>query len=184
MRAYASAETHTWIQKAADLAGLGTDSVRFIATGDDLRMDVAALERRRRRPTAPPATCRSWSSGTAGSVSTGAVDDLPAIARICARESCGSTSTAPTVDSPPRSRARPRTCSRCARRTTAVIGVTVAAFGTSSPELLVAINAAVGGVPQISLGDVLGSNVVNISLVLAIVLGDVGHEGGGRRDAP
>ncbi len=57
-----------------------------------------------------------------------------------------------------------------ARWPTAVIGVTVAAFGTSSPELMVAIHAARDGVPQISLGDVLGSNVVNVSLVLALVL--------------
>ena len=42
-RAYASAETHTWIQKAADIAGLGTDAIRWIRTDGDLRMDVAAL---------------------------------------------------------------------------------------------------------------------------------------------
>ena len=57
-----------------------------------------------------------------------------------------------------------------ARWPTAVIGVTVAAFGTSAPELMVAIHSARDGVPQISLGDVLGSNVVNVSLVLALVL--------------
>ncbi len=57
-----------------------------------------------------------------------------------------------------------------ARWPTAVIGVTVAAFGTSSPELMVAIHAARDGVPEISLGDVLGSNVVNVSLVLGLVL--------------
>lgn len=57
-----------------------------------------------------------------------------------------------------------------ARWPKAVVGVTVAAFGTSSPELMVAVNAAMDGVPNISLGDVLGSNVVNISLVLAVVL--------------
>ncbi|MFO1486525.1 MAG: calcium/sodium antiporter [Verrucomicrobiaceae bacterium] len=57
-----------------------------------------------------------------------------------------------------------------ARWPAAVVGVTVAAFGTSSPELMVAINAGLEGVPQISLGDVLGSNVVNIALVLAVVL--------------
>lgn len=57
-----------------------------------------------------------------------------------------------------------------ARWPKAVVGVTVAAFGTSSPELMVAVNAALDGVPQISLGDVLGSNVVNIALVLALVL--------------
>jgi cation:H+ antiporter len=57
-----------------------------------------------------------------------------------------------------------------ARWPTAVIGVTVAAFGTSAPELMVAIHAAHDGVPQISLGDVLGSNVVNVSLILGLVL--------------
>jgi cation:H+ antiporter len=74
---------------------------------------------------------------------------------------------------------------RWLRWPSAVIGVTVAAFGTSSPELLVAIHAALEGVPQISLGDVLGSNVVNVSLVLAIVLalsGMKAEDGGVRRD--
>ena len=59
---------------------------------------------------------------------------------------------------------------RWARWPVAVIGVTVAAFGTSAPELMVAVQAAMDGVPQISLGDVLGSNVVNIALVLGLVL--------------
>lgn len=74
---------------------------------------------------------------------------------------------------------------RWLRWPSAVIGVTVAAFGTSSPELLVAIHAALDGVPQISLGDVLGSNVVNVALVLAIVLalsGMKAEDGGVRRD--
>lgn len=53
---------------------------------------------------------------------------------------------------------------------TAVVGVTIAAFATSSPELSVAINAALAGKPQIALGDGLGSNVVNVSLVLGIAL--------------
>ncbi|HYF36541.1 MAG TPA: hypothetical protein VD994_14700 [Prosthecobacter sp.] len=57
-----------------------------------------------------------------------------------------------------------------ARWPAAAIGVTIAAFGTSSPELMVAIQASMDGVPQISLGDVLGSNVVNIALILALVL--------------
>ena len=43
LRVYASAETHTWIQKAADLGGLGTASIRWIPTDAKLRMDVAAL---------------------------------------------------------------------------------------------------------------------------------------------
>lgn len=57
-----------------------------------------------------------------------------------------------------------------ARWPTAVIGATVAAFGTSAPELFVAIHSARDGVPQLSFGDVLGSNVVNVALVLAIAL--------------
>lgn len=57
-----------------------------------------------------------------------------------------------------------------ARWPAAVIGATVAAFGTSSPELMVAIHAAFDGVPQVSFGDVLGSSVVNVSLVLALVM--------------
>ncbi|MFC5457396.1 sodium:calcium antiporter [Prosthecobacter fluviatilis] len=72
-----------------------------------------------------------------------------------------------------------------ARWPAAVIGVTVAAFGTSSPELMVAVHSAMDGVPQISLGDVLGSNVVNVSLVLALVLAFSGmkaEDGGVWRD--
>ena len=42
---YASMETHTWIQKAADLFGLGTDAIRWIATDDEQRMDSSALRR-------------------------------------------------------------------------------------------------------------------------------------------
>src|SRR4029078_13088313 len=38
LRVYASAETHTWIQKAADLGGLGTAAIRWIPTDDRLRM--------------------------------------------------------------------------------------------------------------------------------------------------
>ncbi len=43
LRVYASAETHTWIQKAADLSGLGTDAIRWIPTDPDLRLDTRAL---------------------------------------------------------------------------------------------------------------------------------------------
>ena len=43
--AYASAETHTWIQKAADICGLGTSAIRLIETNAALQMDVAALRR-------------------------------------------------------------------------------------------------------------------------------------------
>lgn len=48
-----------------------------------------------------------------------------------------------------------------------VIGLTVVAFGTSAPELIVSINAAVSGNPEIAFGNVVGSNITNIALVLA-----------------
>lgn len=51
-----------------------------------------------------------------------------------------------------------------------IVGATVAAFATSSPELAVSLSAAVEGAPQIALGDALGSNVVNAALVLALAL--------------
>lgn len=59
---------------------------------------------------------------------------------------------------------------RWARVSAGIIGATVAAFATSSPELSIAVTAAMAGTPQISLGDALGSNVVNVSLILAIAL--------------
>lgn len=51
-----------------------------------------------------------------------------------------------------------------------IVGATVAAFATSSPELSVGINSAVDRAPEIALGDALGSNVVNVALVLAVGL--------------
>ena len=57
-----------------------------------------------------------------------------------------------------------------ARISPGIIGATVAAFATSSPELSVSINAAMAGQPQIALGDALGSNVVNVALILALAL--------------
>ncbi len=82
LRVYASAETHTWIQKAADLSGLGVSSVRWIPTDASLRMDVDALERQiARDATAGDVPCLVVA--TAGSVSTGAVDPLPAIGEVC-----------------------------------------------------------------------------------------------------
>ena len=57
-----------------------------------------------------------------------------------------------------------------ARITPGIIGATVVAFATSSPELSVSISAAMVGKPQIALGDALGSNVVNVALILALAL--------------
>lgn len=49
-----------------------------------------------------------------------------------------------------------------------LIGLTVVAFGTSAPELLVSINAAINGNSDISIGNVVGSNIANIGLVLGL----------------
>jgi cation:H+ antiporter len=51
-----------------------------------------------------------------------------------------------------------------------IIAATVAAFATSSPELTVSLTASLAGTPQIALGDALGSNVVNVALILAIAV--------------
>jgi cation:H+ antiporter len=49
-----------------------------------------------------------------------------------------------------------------------LIGLTIVAFGTSAPELLVSVNAALKGNSDISIGNVIGSNIANIGLVLGI----------------
>lgn len=82
LRVYTSAETHTWVQKAADLFGLGTDSIRWIPTDDKLRMSAQALRKQIAEDTAQ-GELPIIVVGTAGSVSTGAVDPLLEIAEIC-----------------------------------------------------------------------------------------------------
>lgn len=57
-----------------------------------------------------------------------------------------------------------------ARISPGIIGATIAAFATSSPELSVSINAALAGEPQIAFGNALGSNVLNVALILALAL--------------
>lgn len=52
---------------------------------------------------------------------------------------------------------------------TLVIGLTVVAFGTSMPELIINVLAALKGSSEISLGNILGSNIANILLVLGVV---------------
>ena len=51
---------------------------------------------------------------------------------------------------------------------TLVVGLTVVAFGTSMPELVVSVQANLKGSGGISLGNVIGSNICNIGLVLAV----------------
>ncbi len=64
-----------------------------------------------------------------------------------------------------------RGSSSIARRlglTPLVIGLTVVAFGTSMPELVVSLNAALAGAGDIAVGNVVGSNIFNIGVILAI----------------
>ncbi len=82
---YASSETHTWLQKATDISGLGTDSLRWIDVDERGRIVPDKLEEAIRSDRA--AGDRPFLIvGTGGSVSTGAIDDLARLADIAARE--------------------------------------------------------------------------------------------------
>ena len=83
--AYASAAAHGCIPRALDMAGIGTAALNAIKPGTDHRIDIAALER------AIAADRQAGRQpflivGTAGTVDTGAIDDLAALAEIAARE--------------------------------------------------------------------------------------------------
>ncbi len=51
-----------------------------------------------------------------------------------------------------------------------VIGMTVVSFATSAPELIVSIKSALNGFPDLALGNVVGSNIANLALVLGITI--------------
>lgn len=51
---------------------------------------------------------------------------------------------------------------------TLVIGLTIVSFGTSAPEIFTSASAALRGAPELAIGNVLGSNIANIGLVLSI----------------
>ena len=51
-----------------------------------------------------------------------------------------------------------------------VIGMTVVSFATSAPELVVSVQSAIMGYPDLALGNIIGSNIANIALVLGIVI--------------
>jgi cation:H+ antiporter len=74
-----------------------------------------------------------------------------------------------------------------ARISAGIVGATVAAFATSSPELSVAVISALSKKPEISLGAALGSNVVNVAVILAIpviMTGIKSSPGSVQRDFP
>src|SRR6185436_4818637 len=79
---YGSDEMHTWISKATDICGLGTDAVRWIKSDDDHRIRPDVLRKQivadRKAGLYPFMVC-----GTAGSVGTGAIDPLNDLAKIC-----------------------------------------------------------------------------------------------------
>lgn len=77
---YASRETHTWLQKAADLAGLGTDAIHWIDGPQG--MDAGALEVQHRLDS-DEGYQPFLVVGSAGTVSTGAVERLPELATFC-----------------------------------------------------------------------------------------------------
>ena len=51
-----------------------------------------------------------------------------------------------------------------------VIGMTVVSFATSAPELIVSVKSALNGFPDLAIGNVVGSNVANLGLVLAVTI--------------
>jgi glutamate/tyrosine decarboxylase-like PLP-dependent enzyme len=84
LRIYCARGTHTWVQKAADLSGLGSDSIRWIDTDDQDRMLIDELQACLEGDVLA-GDCPLMIVGTGGSVSTGAVDQLPRIREICDR---------------------------------------------------------------------------------------------------
>jgi aromatic-L-amino-acid/L-tryptophan decarboxylase len=82
VRVYVSQGTHTWIQKAADLFGLGTDAIRWIPTDGRQRMLLPPLREQLKHDLAA-GDRPIMVVGAAGTVSTGAVDPLRDLAAIC-----------------------------------------------------------------------------------------------------
>ena len=82
---YGSVETHSWIKRTCSVLGLGESAFRAIPTGSDFRIDIASLRDtiRADRASGVRPFCVI---GTAGTVNTGATDDLSALADVCVEE--------------------------------------------------------------------------------------------------
>lgn len=82
---YCSTETHNCIFKAVETIGIGTDSLRKISINSDYQIDIAALEKQIEDDKAE-GLIPFCVIGNAGTVNTGAIDDLFALSSICKRE--------------------------------------------------------------------------------------------------
>ena len=82
LRIYASRATHTWLQKAADLFGFGTDAIRWIDVDVTERIDVAVLRRRIEEDVAAGEQ-PFLVVASAGTVSTGGIDPIRAMRTLC-----------------------------------------------------------------------------------------------------
>lgn len=82
LKAYVSKETHTWIDKAAEICGLGADAVRWIDTDSEQRIDLGALRRQvevdKRDGHLPFLVV-----GTSGCIGTGAIDPIRELGEYC-----------------------------------------------------------------------------------------------------
>jgi glutamate/tyrosine decarboxylase-like PLP-dependent enzyme len=85
LTAYTSNAVHGCVPKAMDIAGLGSDALRLIPTDSRFRIDLAALAEAIQRDREAGLT-PFLVVGTAGTVNTGAVDDLAGLADLCRRE--------------------------------------------------------------------------------------------------
>jgi aromatic-L-amino-acid/L-tryptophan decarboxylase len=82
---YGSDETHNSVPKALRMLGVGRSGWRPVATDGDFRIDLGALERMIAEDRATGLT-PACVIGNAGTVNTGATDDLPALLALCRRE--------------------------------------------------------------------------------------------------